>query len=134
MPYYDYLCTNCGVFEVCRAMNDVGMRPCSICMSPSRQVITAPLFSEDKTRFRDYRKALGTSEVAPSSRSDLRRLEREKHIYFDNTLTPQEKTLKEYAQHVKMGGERLTPEQVNPTKVDSKTVHEVLKEKGIRLG
>lgn len=137
VPIYDYRCHAHGLFEEVHPMDDAARAtPCPVpgcgryC---ARTYVEPPNFTEDKTRHKDYSRILGQGE-SPQSRGDLKRIEKEKGIYFTNTLTEKEKTLKQYAQHVRQGGERVDAATINPPeKVQSKTVQQLLREKNVKL-
>jgi hypothetical protein len=123
---YNFECPNCYVVEVDASIH-VGVRryePCPGCGYLSERLYTAPQTQEDRLRF--YRNQYGTrwsyaiGAEMPESRSERRRIERERGIMFDDQLTPKERTMVEYAEHVRTGGERLPNERINPTEVENK--------------
>ena len=62
----------------------------------------------------------------PDNRAARDRLAKQKGIYFDHTLTADEKRYKEYAQHVATGGDRIDSKELLPKAPDTKPI---LKEK-----
>ncbi len=56
----------------------------------------------------------------PQSRAQRKRVEKEKGVYFDSQLTPDEKRYKEYAEHVRAGGQRINSSELVPKPPDTK--------------
>lgn len=107
---------------------------CFECLNRRNPFRDIQVAAQDRTRFKDYSQVLGPNEPPPQSHTDLKRLERERGIQFGGAFTPQEQKLKDYARHVKEGGERLPANEINPPeKVESKTILQRMDEKGVRF-
>lgn len=92
-------------------------------------------FQQDGRRFRQGISRT-TGQAFADSLAAERRIEKEKGIVFvgPSDLSQKEKRLAEYAKHVRAGGERLASDVVNPPEiVKRKTVHDVLRERNIKL-
>lgn len=91
-------------------------------------------FTEDRRRFRQGKSRV-TGLPYATDRAEERLIERKYGINFATAsdLTPKEQRLAEYSRHVKSGGERLPAEVVNPVVVKRKSVHDVLRERNIKL-
>lgn len=86
------------------------------------------------------RKGISAATGLPvaQSRSEERRIERERGIEFigRKEMPSDWKRMGEYARHVKSGGDRVDPELVNPTKLESTkgSLLKKVRERGISLG
>lgn len=68
----------------------------------------------------------------PMDRQERRAIEKSRGIEFTSELTPKEKRIMEYREHVQSGGERLDPHVVNPEPIESKPLREYIREANAR--
>jgi len=103
-----------------------------------KRVYYLPHHVEDRRHMRGEKLSPVTGLPYASSRTEERRIERERGIEFlsPSEMPKQWDTLKRYSQHVKHGGERLDPHAVNPEpKTDLKgEISRKMAERGLRFG
>ena len=140
MTYY-YDCQMEGEVQVVQSIHDPvpQIRPCPNCGYAARRIYGNVYFQEDRLRMR---KTHGTPTdnwsfalhgPMPETRSERRRIEKEKGISFDTTLTENEKRIMDYRRHVDETGDHcLTSEQVNPQHIENKPLQWYMDRRGFR--
>jgi putative FmdB family regulatory protein len=143
MPLYSFRCQEHGEFDVVRSMANAARAETCACGREARRVFTVFLFQEDRTRqyynsLDGTRKSYVTGQDMPDTRREYyQQLEAIGAEPVSKATEPvQWKENREYAEHVKTGGDRDTKfeKAAHPdSKPGNLTVLQQLKTSGVKI-
>jgi putative FmdB family regulatory protein len=143
MPLYEYECPQHGRFDIQHSMSEVGEPVACWCRTSARRVFTAPYFQEDRVRqFQNTVDGTKFDYVLGQQRPETRReyykeLDRIGAEPVSRATEPaQWKEGREYAEHVKHGGQRDKGFEKAPhpdSKPGNLTVLKQLQQSGVKI-